>query len=80
YLARAVRDGDGTYPGKEPAQVTVPFTNGTALLHDTERGTPARTPVTAGATPSTNLFEIRMDDLGATTLGGVPVRGVIFTS
>ena len=80
YLARAVRDGDGTYPGKEPAQVTVPFTNGTALLHDTERGTPARTPVTAGATPSGNLFDIRMDDLGATTLGGVPVRGVIFTS
>ncbi|MGJ9632442.1 hypothetical protein ACRQG4_08015 [Actinotignum sp. GS-2025c] len=80
YLARAVRDGDGTYPGKEPAQVTVPFTNGTALLHDTERGTPARTPVAAGATPSTNLFEIRMDDLGSTTLGGVPVRGVIFTS
>ncbi|MDE1654490.1 hypothetical protein PWJ82_04485 [Actinotignum schaalii] len=83
YLARAVRDGDGTYPGKEPAQVTVPFTKGTALLHDTERGTPARTPVTTGATgatPSTNLFEIRMDDLGATTLGGVPVRGVIFTS
>ena len=83
YLARAIRDGDGTYPGKEPAQVTVPFTNGTALLHDTERGTPARTPVTTGATgatPSTNLFEIRMDDLGATTLGGVPVRGVIFTS
>ncbi|MGJ9461636.1 hypothetical protein ACRQDJ_04715 [Actinotignum sp. GS-2025g] len=83
YLARAVRDGDGTYPGKEPAQVTVPFTKGTALLYDTERGTPARTPVTAGgagATPSTNLFEIRMDDLGATTLGGVPVRGVIFTS
>lgn len=68
YLARAVRDGDGTYPGKEPAQVTVPFTKGTALLYDTERGTPARTPVTAGdtdATPSTNLFEIRMNDLGA---------------
>lgn len=80
YLARAIRDGDGTYPGKEPAQVTVPFTNGTALLYDTERGTPAREPVTAGATPSTNLFEIRMDDLGSTTLGGVPVRGVIFTS
>ncbi|MDY5148067.1 hypothetical protein DDD64_06740 [Actinotignum sanguinis] len=80
YLARAVRDGDGTYPGKEPARVTAPFTNGTALLYDTERGTPAREPVTAGATPSGNLFEIRMDDLGATTLGGVPVRGVVFRS